>query len=94
MSNETGITFKEALEKLNISDFENRIWHSNSRGELFHLADYIHLAEVVSNGKSFRTWFLIIVESAQEKWRRPESVFQHIWQIFIDHWERADRREK
>ena len=72
------MNFKEALEKLNIEDFGERIFNSNSRGELFHLADYIMLAGVVTDSDMFREWFLRIVSFAEEQWKRPESIFQHI----------------
>ena len=39
------MTFDEALKILDIEIYKNRIIHSNSHGELFHLADYILLAK-------------------------------------------------
>jgi hypothetical protein len=73
------MTFKQALKKLNIEDYGERIFNSNSHGELFHLADYILLAETAPEDISwFREWFIWIVEMAEKYWKRPESVFQHI----------------
>ena len=39
------MNFKEALSYLNLEDYSERIFNSNIRGELFHLQDYIVLAE-------------------------------------------------
>lgn len=75
------INFDEALEILNIEDFKSRIWHSNSHGELFHLWDYVAFASFQGDKSYFRTWFLEVVEFAEENWKRPESVFQHIWRF-------------
>lgn len=75
------MTFKDALKKLNIEDYADRITKSNSRGELFHLVDYIFIAENVKNPELFREDFEDIVKYAEENWKRPESVFQHILKI-------------
>jgi len=74
--------FKEALKVLNIEDYAERIWHSNSHGELFHLDQYFTLADVLKDDAGwFRGWFESIVKFAEENWQRPESVFQHISKI-------------
>ncbi len=80
------MTFKEALRILDIEDFGKRIFNSNSHGELFHLADYIWLAEnlVPEDAKYFRQWFIRLVGFAEEEWERPESVFQHVMEFFAD----------
>lgn len=72
------MTFGEALKKLNIEDFGERIFNSNSHGELFHLRDYIWLAQLDKNMEWFREWFVSVVKWAEENWERPESIFQHI----------------
>ena len=72
------MTFGEALKALNIEDYGERIFNSNSRGELFHLADYIVLAESEMDLSWFRPWFVFWVEWAEKTWTRPESVFQHL----------------
>ena len=75
------ITFAEALKILNIEDYEQRIFNSNSHGELFHLQDYIIVAQLVQEKgriNEFRKWFIGLVEWTEENWKRPESVFQHI----------------
>ena len=41
------MTFKEALEYLGIEEYSERIFNSNSHGELFHLVDYIKTAEYI-----------------------------------------------
>ena len=80
------MTFREALEKLGIQDFEERIFNSNSHGELFHLAQYGQLAEVLEEKdlELFRAWFLRLVASAEAKWNRPESIFQYVLVFFVD----------
>ena len=75
------MTFQEALKILNIEDYRERIYNSNSHGELFHLADYIQIADVLKDTEDasvFREDFENIVKSAEENWERPESIFQHI----------------
>ena len=75
------MNFKQSLKKLGIEEYENRIFHSNSHGELFHLLDYISLANMVNDKKIFKEWFEEIVSQAEKNWDRPESVFQHILKI-------------
>ena len=78
------MNFKEALETLNIDDYGERIFNSSSTGELGHLSDYIEIAEILnSKGHAFfRKWFISVVEDAEKKWSRPESIFQHILRVF------------
>lgn len=75
------MTFKEALKKLDIEDYEERIFNSNSHGELFHIFDYIAIAESLTDASWFRAWFVIIVAAAEKNWKRPESVFQHVLRV-------------
>ena len=78
--------FNGALERLDIEDYRERIFNSNSRGELFHLNDYIMIARIVTdddNGR-FKVWFEGAVKFAEEEWDRPESVFQHIPRMMSD----------
>jgi len=75
------MTFNEALKKLGIEDFGERIFNSNAHGELFHLADYILLAKSVKDVSWFRPWFLSVVAVAEQDWERPDSIFQHIGTI-------------
>jgi hypothetical protein len=74
----SGISFKQALKKLNIEDYGERIFNSNSHGELMHLMDYIHFATVLDDEgvKWFRPMFVVCVEWAEKNWQRPESCFQ------------------
>ena len=74
------MNFQEALKKLGIEDYQNQIWNSNSRGELFHIYDYIILAQKVPDERlpEFRPWFEGAIEWAKENWDRPQSIFQHI----------------
>lgn len=79
------MTFKEALKILNIEDYSERIFHSNSHGELFFLQDYIEIAEAIKDNPAwFRDWFVKVVKTAEEQWKRPESVFQHIPRIMSE----------
>lgn len=76
------MTFKEAIKILNIEDYEERIFNSNSCGELYHLQDYIQIAEFIKDSPTtirlFKEEFEASVEFANKNWQRPESVFQHI----------------
>lgn len=73
------MNFNEALKILNIEDYKERIFNSNSHGELFHLEQYFLFAEIFKDDPSwFREWFMAMVDWAQENWSRPESVFQHM----------------
>jgi hypothetical protein len=78
------MNFKDAIKKLNIEDYGERIFNSNSRGELFHLKDYILIAETIEDTSWFREWFIAIVKEAEEKWERPESIFQHILKLLTE----------
>jgi|GEM_PF-4958567 len=75
------MNFKEALKRLDIEDFGERIFNSNSRGELFHLCDYIIFAGL-DDTTWFREWFLSVVEFTETNWSRPKSIFQHLPQMF------------
>jgi hypothetical protein len=84
------MTFEEALKILGIEDYADQIFKSNSHGELFHLVDYVRIAEVYltvninrpgtfeSIAGSFRPMFIAIIEAAGKQWDRPESIYQHI----------------
>lgn len=79
------MNFQEALTVLGIEDYAERIFKSNSHGELFHLQQYFTLAETFKeDAKWFREWFVAVVEFAEKKWQRPESVFQHISKILFE----------
>jgi hypothetical protein len=78
--------FKEALEKLGIEDYADRILKSNSHGELFHLQQYYELAKMGANKEKFRKKFIKAVEYAEKNWERPESVFQHIRDAMFFMW--------
>lgn len=75
------MSFKDCCEKLGISKYAERIFHSNSHGELSHLAYYFQLAQIEADMSWFPAWFESIVKQAEEEWERPESVFQHIDKI-------------
>jgi len=81
------MTFQEAVKILNIEDHAERIWNSNSHGELFHVYDYVRWAENLQGKdvlKRFRPLFLECVRFAEENWERPESVFQHMPEMMKD----------
>ena len=77
------MNFKEALKILDIEDYGEKIFNSNSHGELFHISEYIYAAQKVKETDMdiswFRDFFVKAVEFAEEKWERPESVYQHIF---------------
>lgn len=75
------MTFKEALKKLEIEEYSERIFNSNSHGELAHIYDYIAIAEACDDMSWFKEWFKEVVMFAENNWNRPESVFQHIPKI-------------
>ena len=82
-----GMSFDEALKILGIEKYSNRIFNSNSHGELFHLADYIFMAEGLQKQtkvtkEQVAAEFDRIVAEAEATWSRPESVFQHMSKIF------------
>ena len=87
-TNNNEMSFEEALKILNIEDYADRIFNSNSHGELFHLYDYIVIAQVLIEAKEdiseFRKWFEQVVKWAEDNWKRPESIFQHIIKCMID----------
>jgi hypothetical protein len=79
------MNFKEALQILNIEDYGERIFSSNSQGELFHLYQYVELADIFKdNSEWFRSWFEGVVKGAELTWDRPESVFQHVGPILSE----------
>lgn len=78
--------FLEALKILNIEDYSERIFKSNSHGELFHLEQYCVIADAIKDSPDwFRSWFEYVVDCAESGWDRPESVFQHIDKILVEH---------
>lgn len=73
------MTFKEACIYLDIEEYAERIFQSQSHGELFHVWDYITIAGMIppEGVPAFRAWFVEMVEWAEKTWERPESVFQY-----------------
>lgn len=80
------ISFKDALKILDIQEYEERIFNSNSHGELYHLQDYIDVANFLKGSPTavqiFKKHFEECVEDAYKNWQRPQSVFQHIKKFF------------
>lgn len=74
------MNLNEALKKLGIEEYSERISNSNSHGELFHILDYIEMAKIpfLCEDNVFAGWFEETVNAAENQWERPESVFQHI----------------
>lgn len=80
------MNFKEALKKLDIEDYGEKIFSSSSTGELFHLEQYKDIAEVLDNEDGwFRDWFKGVIKFAEDKWGRPDSVYQHVLTILLQH---------
>jgi hypothetical protein len=80
------MSFDDALKRLGIEDFKSAIWHSNSRGELFHLQDYKWMASKLDDkaAEEFRLLFIRIVEWAEKNWERPESCYQHMPRLLYE----------
>lgn len=77
------MTLGKTLEALGIENYMERIFNSSSTGELFFLTDYAILLEIfeddIKKDKNFfKDKFEAIVKMAEQKWKRPESIFQHI----------------
>lgn len=83
------MTIGEAFQKLNIEDYAERIFNSNSHGELFYLWDYVAVVQVHEAAGVdlawFRPWFVDVVKWAEKNWQRPESVFQHLPRLLQDY---------
>ena len=86
------MNLQEALKKLGIGKYVERIFKSNSHGELFHLDQYFHLAKMEGDLSWFAGWFDETVKYAEENWQRPESVFQHISKILIEQLKETDAK--
>ena len=86
--------FKESLQHLGIEDYAERIFNSNSHGELFHLYQYIEIAEIIKEPHWFRGWFEAIIKDAEIHWQRPDSIYQHIQTILFKHCELAESEKK
>lgn len=86
------ITFEDALKRLGIEKYKDRIWHSNSHGELFHLADYFWFNEITTDNliPLFTKSFEMFVEHADKTWERPDSVFQHMPRMFKDYYSKVE----
>jgi hypothetical protein len=88
MGSRKTMSLDEALKILNIEDYKERIVNSNSNGELFYLVQYIELAKLNRDNPArdlFRGWFIDVVKYAEKHWERPESIFQWIDKVYIDH---------
>lgn len=74
--------FQKVCDKLGIGKYAERIFHSNSHGELFFIYDYMGFLEIAEKDESFAEWFPkwfeSVVEWAEKEWQRPDSVFQHM----------------
>lgn len=69
----------QVCEELGIPEYAERIWHSSSTGELYHVLDYHQMLEACKNAEEkllIGRCIKIVVEWAEENWSRPESVFQ------------------
>ncbi len=72
------MTLTEALKRLGIEDYKERILNSNSHGELIHLIDYVEMANLGIDPSIFRFLFVECVDFCDKNWTRPESCFQHM----------------
>ena len=78
------MSFADAVKYLNIEDFADRIFLSNSHGELMHLGDYIDFAAHIKDPSWFRLLFITCVEFAEKTWQHPEHCFQHMPRLMAD----------
>lgn len=76
-----GMSIADAMRELCVEDFTKRIIGSSSRGELFHVFDYLNIAKMRGDKSWFRPFLLRVVEYAEKNWERPESCFQHIFEF-------------
>ena len=83
MENSQQMTFPKAIEILGIEEYGERIFHSNSNGELIHLQQYFMLAKVIGKTEWFPLWFNDVVKQAEVKLKRPDVVFQYIAHILV-----------
>jgi len=83
------MTFKDVCDELGIGEYSERIFSSNSHGELFHTYQYMQILEMARKNEHFAIWFPAffkeMVKWAEETWKRPESVFQHTMEIMLDY---------
>ena len=77
-------TIEEALSILGIEEYTERIFNSNSNGELIHLYQYYTLAEILGKTDWFADWFKEMVKYAEKEWKRPESIFQYIDKLLLE----------
>ena len=74
--------FHEMCDEMGIGRYAERIFHSNSHGELFHIFDYQLLYETYEWDGEFKEmfskWVDECVNTAERTWKRPESIFQHL----------------
>ena len=77
-----GETYHDVFKELGIEDHYEAAFNSNSRGELFHLADYVAIRDMWKKSgipfACFKLWFEDAVEEAKREWERPESFYQHV----------------
>lgn len=88
------MNFKDALKKLDIEEYGERIINSNSHGELFYLYDYIAIAEAFDDASWFKAWFKDMVIFAENNWNRPESMFQHVPKMLEESFSAWSRQKK
>ena len=90
------MTFKKICDELGIGKYAERIFNSNSHGELFHLHDYVVILEWANRDSKFKdsfpSWFEGVVKWADDTWERPDSVFQHIVKLLEEESNNNKRR--
>lgn len=77
--------FEESLVYLGIEKYRNRIFESSSNGELYHLGDYMMIANNITfkdSNKFFVKWFDDLVARAKNELSNPELVFMHVLDCF------------
>lgn len=81
-------TIEDCLKFLGIHDHYDRIYNSHSKGSLRHLGDYYSICLYIYNNnidvKSFTVWFNDLIEDANNNMKRPISIYQHVYDFFMD----------
>ena len=80
------MNLNQALKIIGVEDYQGRIINSNSHGEMFHLMDYVTLAQAIEKDAALQPkiekGMRDAVKFAEENWERPESIFQHMDKVF------------
>ena len=84
------ITIEDCFKFLRIHDHYEMAYKSNSYGETFHLLQYYDLCLLISNNNIniniFKEWFDYTIEYVNNNWKRPISIYQHVYKEFLKYY--------